>query len=34
MIVLGNFWAVVWLLLRLPRIAERLGAPENRAANA
>jgi hypothetical protein len=26
--VLGNVWAAVWLLVRLPRLAERLGRPD------
>jgi hypothetical protein len=26
--VLGNIWTAVWLLLRLPRLAERLSRPD------
>jgi hypothetical protein len=26
--VLGNFWAALWLVLRLPRLAERLTRPD------
>ena len=28
LLVLGNVWAAVWLLLRLPHLAERLSRPD------
>lgn len=28
MLVIGNLWSVVWLLLRLPTLAERLSRPD------